>query len=139
MKAKILSDRALWIFLPNRLQHLFFFITTKVYATEFVSFLAYLHRPSQWGEHPHSNYSINYKSKNFALSPLVLKYIDFANTKEAPCREKGNKILNKYVTSKNLRELRKYTLSDRAGTEEFNDDRIASECSQRVHMNIPQV
>ena len=38
-----------------------------------------------------------------------------------------------------LRELRKYTLGDRAGTEEFNDDRIASECSQRVHLNIPQV
>ena len=38
-----------------------------------------------------------------------------------------------------LWELRKYTLSDRAGTEEFNDDRIASECSQRVHLNIPQV
>ena len=36
-------------------------------------------------------------------------------------------------------ELRKYTLGDRAGTEEFNDDRIASECSQRVHLNIPQV
>ena len=28
-------------------------------------------------------------------------------------------------------ELRKYTLGDRAGTEEFNDDRIASECSYR--------
>ena len=39
----------------------------------------------------------------------------------------------------NNRELRKYTLGDRAGTEEFNDDRIASECSQRVHLNIPQV
>ena len=36
-------------------------------------------------------------------------------------------------------ELRKYTLGDRAGTEELNDDRIASECSQRVHLNIPQV
>ena len=36
-------------------------------------------------------------------------------------------------------ELRKYTLGDPAGTEEFNDDRIASECSQRVHLNIPQV
>ena len=35
------------------------------------------------------------------------------------------------------RELRKYTLGDRAGTEEFNDDRIASECSQGVHLNIP--
>ena len=34
-------------------------------------------------------------------------------------------------------ELRKYTLGDRAGTEEFNDDRIASECSQGVHLNIP--
>ena len=35
------------------------------------------------------------------------------------------------------RELRKYTLGDRAGTEEFNDDRIALECSQGVHLNIP--
>ena len=37
------------------------------------------------------------------------------------------------------RELRKYILGDRAETEEFNDDRIASECSQGVHLNIPQV
>ena len=41
---------------------------------------------------------------------------------------------SKFVTG---RELRKYTLGDRAGTEEFNDDRIASECSQGVHLNIP--